>query len=54
MSRLKHFILLTIFFFIAAVVLILLGAMIGYGILGQSNPFHVFSPAFWETLFKII
>lgn len=36
------------------VLLFLLGALIGYSIIGGGNPFDIFTPSFWTTLFDFI
>lgn len=36
------------------VLLFLLGALIGYSVIGGGNPFDIFTPSFWTTLFDFI
>lgn len=36
------------------ILLFLLGALIGYSVIGGGNPFDIFTPGFWTTLFDFI
>jgi len=38
----------------SAIILFFIGLMIGYGVVGDGSPTHVFSRALWQHIFEFI
>ena len=54
LTRLREVIVRTVIIIGVFILLFLLGALIGYSVIGGGNPFDIFTPSFWTTLFDFI
>ncbi|MDO5457252.1 MAG: DNA-directed RNA polymerase subunit beta [Atopococcus tabaci] len=54
LTRLRKVTVRTVIIIGVFILLFLLGALIGYSVIGGGNPFDIFTPSFWTTLFDFI